>query len=190
MHLEQVRPGIAKSRQAWSSQKLDCESLIFIDETWAKTNMARTHGRSGQRLHIGLPHGHCKTTTLVAGIKTTGLTAPMVLDGPLNGDWFEAYVRHIPELKTGNVVIMENLPGHKHPCIKKLMEDAGVTLIFLPACSPDPNPVEKTFSKLKALLRKAKERTVDGLWKLIGKLVDAITPDECRNYFKSCGYEL
>lgn len=155
--------------------------------------MARTHGRykKGERLRMGFPHGHRKTTTLVAGLRLTGMTAPMVLDGPINGNWFEAYVEQVlvPTLCPGDTVVMDNLSSHKRASAKALIEKAGATIMFLPPYSPDFNPIEKAFSKLKALLRKAAERTVDGLWSAIGKLIDFISPDEAKNYFMSCGYD-
>jgi transposase len=166
---------------------------VFIDETWTATNMTRSHGRcaKGERLRMGVPHGHRKTTTLVAGLRMTGMVAPMVLDGPINGDWFEAYVTHVlvPDLRPGDVVVMDNLSSHKRASVRELIEAAGATLRFLPPYSPDFNPIEKAFSKLKAMLRKAEERTVSGLWDLIGKLVDIFKPTECANYFSSCGYD-
>jgi transposase len=155
--------------------------------------MTRSHGRcrKGERLRMGFPHGHRKTTTLVAGLRTSGMVAPMVLDGPINGDWFEAYVRQIlvPELRRGDIVIMDNLSSHKRTSVRELIEEVGATLVFLPPYSPDFNPIEKAFARLKAMLRKAGERTVAGLWDLIGKLVDIFQPDECANYFSSCGYD-
>jgi transposase len=155
--------------------------------------MTRSHGRcrKGERLRMGFPHGHRKTTTLVAGLRTSGMVAPMVLDGPINGDWFEAYVRQIlvPELRRGDIVIMDNLSSHKRTSVRELIEEVGATLVFLPPYSPDFNPIEKAFARLKAMLRKAGERTVAGLWGLIGKLVDIFQPDECANYFSSCGYD-
>ena len=140
---------------------------------------------------MGFLHGHRKTTTLVAGLRTTGMVAPMVLDGPINGDWFEAYIRQIlvPELRRGDIVIMDNLSSHKRASVRERIEAAGATLLFLPPYSPDFNPIEKAFARLKAMLRKAGERTVTGLWNLIGKLVDIFQPDECANYFSSCGYD-
>lgn len=154
--------------------------------------MARTHGRCprGERLRMGFPHGHRKTTTLVAGLRMTGMVAPMVLDGPINGEWFEAYVRQVlvPDLKQGDIVVMDNLSSHKSVAVRDLIEAAGARVLFLPPYSPDFNPIEKAFAKLKALLRKEAERTVSGLWKLIGRLVDLFQPAECANYFKSCGY--
>jgi transposase len=166
---------------------------VFIDETWTATNMTRSHGRcaKGERLRMGFPHGHRKTTTLVAGLRMSGMVAPMVLDGPINGDWFEAYVTQVlvPELRPGDIVIMDNLSSHKRTAVRDLIEAAGATLRFLPPYSPDFNPIEKAFSRLKAMLRKAGERTVSGLWDLIGRLVDIFQPNECANYFTSCGYE-
>ena len=140
---------------------------------------------------MGFPHGHRKTTTLVAGLRTTGMVAPMVLDGPINGEWFEAYVRQIlvPELRRGDIVIIDNLSSHKRASVRERIEAAGATLLFLPPYSPDFNPIEKAFARLKAMLRKAGERTVTGLWNLIGQLVDIFLPDECANYFSSCGYD-
>ena len=155
--------------------------------------MARTHGRCrrGERLRMGLPHGHRKTTTFVAGLRLEGMVAPMVLDGPINGDWFEAYVTHIlaPTLRPGDVVIMDNLSSHKRASVREIIEDHGAELRFLPPYSPDFNPIEMAFAKLKALLRKAAERTIDGLWAAIGRLVDVFTPTECANYFAAAGYD-
>jgi transposase len=166
---------------------------VFIDETWTATNMTRSHGRCrrGERLRMGFPHGHRKTTTLVAGLRMTGMIAPMVLDGPINGDWFEAYVRHVlvPELRPGDVVIMDNLSSHKRPIVQELIEAAKARLLFLPPYSPDFNPIEKAFSRLKAMLRKIGERSVSGLWNRIGSLVDIFQPAECANYFIACGYD-
>ena len=182
-------------RRDWFDNQpdLEPERLVFIDETWTATNMTRSHGRcrKGERLRMGFPHGHRKTTTLVAGLRTSGMVAPMVLDGPINGDWFEAYVTQvlIPELRFGDVVIMDNLSSHKRASVRERIEAAGARLMFLPPYSPDFNPIEKAFSRLKAMLRKIGERTVNGLWDLIGRLVDIFQPDECANYFSSCGYD-
>jgi len=140
---------------------------------------------------MGFPHGHRKTTTFVAGLRLDGMVAPMVLDGPINGDWFEAYVSHIlaPTLRPGDIVIMDNLSSHKRASVREIIEDRGAELRFLPPYSPDFNPIEMAFSKLKALLRKAAQRTVDGLWTAIGRLVDVFTPEECTNYFAAAGYD-
>ncbi|RZL72451.1 MAG: IS630 family transposase [Sphingomonas sp.] len=193
--VEQDRADVLSAREDWFEGQLDLdpERLVFIDETWTTTNMTRSHGRCrrGERLRMGYPHGHRKTTTLVAGLRMTGMVAPMVLDGPINGDWFEAYVGQIlvPDLKRGDVVIMDNLSSHKRDSVRALIEAAGARLLFLPPYSPDFNPIEKAFSRLKAMLRKAGERTVSSLWSLIGKLVDLFQPQECANYFSSCGYD-
>ena len=166
---------------------------MFIDETWTATNMTRSHGRcaKGERLRMGFPHGHRKTTTLVAGLRMTGMVAPMVLDGPINGDAFETYVRKvlIPELKHGDIVVMDNLSSHKRPEVCALIEAAGGRVLYLPPYSPDFNPIEKAFAKLKAMLRAAEQRTVSGLWDFIGLCVDLFKQDECRNYFIACGYD-
>ncbi|TQN55966.1 IS630 family transposase [Agrobacterium tumefaciens] len=193
--VEQSRPDILEKRQCWFEDQLDLdpERLVFIDETWTATNMARTHGRcrKGERLRMGFPHGHRKTTTLVAGLRSTGMVAPLVIDGPINGEWFEAYVAQVlvPILKPGDVVILDNLSSHKRPAAREMIEAAGATMMFLPPYSPDFNPIEKAFSKLKALLRKAAERTVIELWDRIGKLIGIVEPQEARNYFNSCGYD-
>lgn len=172
---------------------LDPERLVFIDETWASTNMARRHGRAprGERLRISVPYGHWKTTTFVAGLRCDGLIAPFVLDGPIDREAFEACVEQVlaPELRAGDVVVMDNLSSHKGPRVQEMIQATGARLLFRPPYSPDFNPVEKVFSKLKALLRKAAERTVEGLWPTIGKLLDAFAPDECANYFAAAGYD-
>lgn len=182
-------------RQSWFDKQLDLDParLVFIDETWTATNMARTHGRclKGERLRMGFPHGHRKTTTLVAGLRNTGMVAPLVIDGPINGEWFEAYVAQVlvPTLKPGDIVILDNLSSHKRLAAREIIEAVGARLMFLPPYSPDFNPIEKAFSKLKALLRKAAERTVSDLWDRIGKIVELIDPQEAQNYFASCGYD-
>ena len=155
--------------------------------------MARTHGRCrrGERLRVGVPHGHWKTTTFVAGLTTRGLIAPFVLDGPINRDAFETYVERVlvPELRKGDIVVMDNLSSHKGMATRQRIEAAGANLFYLPPYSPDVNPIENAFAKLKAMLRKAVERTVDGLWAAIGRLLDLFTPAECRNYFAAAGYD-
>ena len=184
-----------KRRQAWFEGQIDLdpERLIFIDETWASTKMARPYGRCrrGERLRVGVPHGHWKTTTFVAGLRLSGIAAPFLLSGPINRLAFETYVEKVlvPTLAPGDIVIMDNLSSHKRAAVKERIEAAGATLRFLPPYSPDFNPIEKAFSRLKAMLRKVGERTVSGLWDLIGRLVDIFQPHECANYFKSCGYE-
>ncbi|MDQ0523795.1 transposase [Methylobacterium gregans] len=166
---------------------------MFLDETWTSTNMARTRGRCprGERLRSPVPHGHWKTTTFVAGLRLSGITAPFVLDGPINRDAFETYVARVlvPELAPGDIVVMDNLGSHKGPAVRAAIEAAGARLLFLPPDSPDFNPIEMAFSKLKALLRKAAERTVEGLWTAIGRLIDTLTPDEGAHFFAAAGYE-
>ena len=166
---------------------------MFIDETWASTNMARRYGRAprGQRLRASVPHGHWKTTTFVAGLRLTGITAPFVLDGAINRNAFETYVARVllPELRPGDVVVMDNLSSHKGPRVREMIEAVGASLRYLPPYSPDMNPIENAFAKLKALLRKTAARTVDALWTAIGRLVDAFTPTECANYFAAAGYD-
>lgn len=184
-----------KRREDWFEGQLDHDPdrLVFIDETWASTNMARTHGRClrGERLRAGVPHGHWKTTTFTAGLTTRGMIAPFVLDGPINRLAFETYVAKvlIPELRPGDLVIMDNLSSHKGPRVREMIEAAGVELRYLPPYSPDFNPIENAFAKLKAFLRKAAERTRDGLWRAIGRLIDQITPAESANLFAAAGYD-
>jgi transposase len=192
---EQDRPDVLKRRKAWFEGQLDLdpERLVFIDETWASTNMARRYGRAlrGRRLRVGVPHGRWKTTTFVAGLRRHGLVAPFVLDGPINRAAFETYIAKVlvPALRPGDVVILDNLSSHKGPKIRALIEAAGASLLYLPPYSPDFNPIENAFAKLKALLRKAAERTREGLWTAIGRLLDAFTPAECANYFAAAGYD-
>lgn len=192
---EQDRPDILRRREAWFNGQLDLdpEHLIFIDETWASTNMARLRGRApkGERLRAGIPHGHWKTTTFVAGLRRTGMVAPMVLDGPINRDAFTAYIEQalVPELRYGDVVIMDNLSSHKGRDIRGMIEAAGAMLVYLPPYSPDFNPIENAFAKLKAYLRKAAARTMEGLWTVIGKVFGLFTPQECANYFAAAGYD-
>ncbi len=183
------------AREAWfeGQLELDPKRLIFIDETGASTKMARLRGRSkrGQRCRAAIPHGHWKTTTFTAGLRLNGLAAPMVLDGPMNGDAFLAYIEQVlvPELAKGDVVVMDNLPAHKVSGVRRAIEDAGARLLYLPPYSPDFNPIEMAFSKLKALLRKAAARTVDDLWDTIAQCIDQFTPGECKNYFQAAGYD-
>lgn len=155
--------------------------------------MARTHGRAprGQRLRAAIPHGHWKTTTFVAGLRTSGMVAPMVLDGPINGEFFQAYIDQVlvPELRRGDIVVMDNLGSHKGAGVRQAIEAVGASLLYLPPYSPDFNPIENAFAKLKAMLRKAGERTVDGLWSAIGRIIDTFTPNECANYFAAAGYD-
>jgi transposase len=191
---EQDRPDVAQQRRRWreAMPDWDPEHLVFLDETWASTNMTRRYGRSprGRRLIMPVPHGHWKTTTFVAGLRASGLTAPLVVDGVVNGELFEAYVRQqlAPTLRAGDVVVMDNLAPHKRAGVKEAIEAAGAQVRYLPPYSPDLNPIEQAFAKLKALLRRAGERTVEGLWRLLGQLLDEFSPEQCRNFFRHCGY--
>lgn len=155
--------------------------------------MARTHGRAprGERLRAAVPHGHWNTTTFVAGLTLRGMTSPFVLSGPINRTAFETYVEKVlvPELRPGDIVIMDNLSSHKGPRVRSMIETAGAELLFLPPYSPDFNPIENAFAKLKAMLRKAAERTVEGLWTAIGGIINTFTPAECANYFAAAGYD-
>jgi transposase len=191
---EQQRPDIAAARENWRVDQpyLDPDRLVFIDETWATTNMTRRYGRAprGQRLVAAVPHGHWKTSTFVAGLRRTGLTAPLVVDGAMNGDIFRAYVEQVlaPALKRGDIVILDNLSSHKVVGVRQAIEATGATLVYLPPYSPDLNPIEHAFAELKALLRKLAARTVASLWAALGDLLDRFTPQECANYFASAGY--
>ena len=160
---------------------------MFIDETGADTKMARRHGRSprGERCRASVPHGHWKITTFTAGLRLAGMTAPLVLDGPMDGECFLAYVEQIlaPTLRPRDVVVMDNLPAHRVKGVRIAIERAGAKLLYLPPYSPDFNPIEQAFSKFKALLRKAAARTLDDLWNAIAAILPAFTPQECRNYF-------
>lgn len=171
---------------------LDPEHLVFIDETWAKTNMTRLRGRSpkGTRLIADVPHGHWKTTTFLAALRSTGLTAPLVVDGPINGSIFLAYVQQqlVPTLKQGDIVIMDNLGSHKLKGVRESIEAVGARVVYLPPYSPDLNPIETVFSKFKTLLRKQEQRTVETLWKACGELLDCFDESECRNHIRHCGY--
>jgi transposase len=166
--------------------------LVFIDETWATTNMTRSHGRCrrGQRLLAAVPHGHWKTSTFLAALRHDGITAPLVLDGAINGDAFRAYVEQFlaPTLAPGDIVVMDNLSSHKVDGVRQAIERAGASLLYLPPYSPDLNPIEQLFAKLKALLRATAARTVDDLWNAIGQLLDDFSATECANYLANCGY--
>jgi transposase len=171
---------------------MDPTAFVFLDETGATTNMARRYGWSarGERLVDAAPHGHWKTTTFLAGLRSSGIVAPLVLDGPMTGEAFLAYVQQFlaPELKPGDVVVMDNLSAHKVAGVAEAIRAAGASLMYLPPYSPDLNPIEQAFAKLKALLRKAAARTREALWTTIGQLLDTFSPDECQNYLTNSGY--
>lgn len=155
--------------------------------------MARLRGRTprGERCRAGVPHGHWKTTTFTGALRLTGMTAPFVYDGAMNGQVFLAYVEQVlvPTLAPGDVVVMDNLPAHKADGVRDAIEVAGASLLYLPPCSPDFNPIENAFAKLKALLRARAERTIAALWDTVGSLIELFTPTECANYFKAAGYD-
>ena len=185
---------MARRRDRWRQhqQRFDPARLVFVDETWAKTNMVRTHGRCavGRRLVDKTAHGHWKTLTFVAALRVDQITAPAVFDGPINGESFLAYVEQVlvPTLKHGDIVIMDNLGSHKGQAVRRAIRTAGARLFFLPPYSPDLNPIEQVFAKLKTLLRKAAERTVEATWQRIGTLLNAFPPQECASYLRNARY--
>ena len=191
---EQAREDVAKARVEWRQQQpeLTPSRLVFIDESSVKTNMTRRYGRAkcGHRLVAAVPHGHWKTTTFVGALRCDGLTAPLVIDGAINGELFLAYVEQVlvPTLKPGDVVIMDNLRVHKLAGVREAIEAVGAKLLFIPPYSPDLNPIELAFSKLKALLRAKAIRTAEALWKALGDLCDSFSPGQCANYFRHDGY--
>jgi len=191
---EQDRPDIARRRIRWKAHqgRLDPRRLVFIDETWAKTNMTRRHGRAarGVRLVAKVPQGRWRTLTFLAALRHDRITAPCVIDGPINGTSFRAYIEQflIPTLSAGDVVIMDNLGSHKGKTVRRLIRSVGAKLFFLPRYSPDLNPIEQVFAKLKTLLRKTDPRTIETTWRGIGDLLDRFTPAECANYLANAGY--
>jgi len=192
---EQDRPDVVEKREAWFEGQLDLDpnKLVFVDETWATTNMAPLYGWAprGERLRAGIPLGSWKRTTFVAGLRLTGMTAPMALDGSINGARFLDYVRNVlaPTLTPGDIVIIDNLSSHKSDAVREAIEAVGARACFLPPYSPDFNPIEKAFAKLKALLRRAAARTVEAVRDAINNFVHSFTPVECANFFAACGYD-
>jgi len=185
---------VQAARLAWSEAQptMDVEKLVFIDETWAATNMTRSYGRApkGCRCVDSAPLGDWQTTTFVAALRHHQLTAPMVIDGPMDGELFLAWVEQFlcPTLQPGDIVILDNLSSHKVEGVQQAVAAVGATVLYLPPYSPDLNPIEKLFSKLKTLLRKAALRATEELWKEIGALLNMLTASECANYFASSGY--
>ncbi len=171
---------------------MDTAHVYCLDETWASTAMTRPRGRcpKGERLHVGVPHGHWKTTTLICCLGINGMVAPVVYDGPINREVFVAYVEQflVPVLVPGDIVIMDNLPAHKGDVIRDAIAAAGATLRFLPPYSPDLNPIENAFSKLKAGLKKTEARTITKLWDAIADVLPTISPSDSRNFFINAGY--
>jgi transposase len=191
---EQDRADIARRRNRWKTHQgqLDPQRWVFIDETWAKTNMTRRHGRCsrGTRLIAKVPQGRWRTLTFLAALRHDRITAPCVIDGPINGTSFRAYIEQflVPTLSPGDVVVMDNLGSHKSQAVRRLIRAAGAKLFFLPRYSPDLNPIEQVFAKLKTLLRKTDPRTIEATWRNIGDLLDRFTPQECANYLANAGY--
>jgi len=191
---EQDRPDVAQQRAQWraTQEQIPPEQVVFIDETWAKTCLTRTYGRSpiGTRLIEKVPSGRWQTTTFLGAMRADGFIAPLTVDGAINGPLFLAWVQqHLaPALRPGDIVVMDNLSSHKVAGVREAIEAAGAELRYLPPYSPDLNPIELAFAKLKKLLRDGAQRTVDKLWNLCGRLLDEFHELECRNYFKHCGY--
>lgn len=185
---------MAAARQAWRAGQpdLDPSRLVFVDETGASTKMARLYGRSqrGERCVAAVPHGHWKTTTFVGGLRLSGVTAPMVIDGAMNGPAFLAWVEQglAPTLSPGDIVVMDNLPAHKPAAVRAAIERPGAELRYLPPYSPDLNPIEMAHSKLKALLKKAAARTVETLWAAIAQAIPQISDQDCLGFFSAAGY--
>lgn len=186
---------MARFRERWKKYQggVDPARLVFIDETWAKTNMAPLRGWApkGERLQGFAPHGHWKTMTFIAALRHDRINAPWVYDGPINAKAFLAYITHelAPTLKKGDIVVMDNLSSHKSKAVRQAIRSKGAHLIFLPPYSPDLNPIEQVFAKLKHLMRKAAQRTFEATWRRIGKLLDQFCAKECANYLKNSGYQ-
>jgi transposase len=191
---EQDRPDVARKRERWKRYQgwVDPARFVFIDETWAKTNMTRTRGWAprGERLVAAVPFIRWSTMTFLAGLRATGIAAPCVFDGPINESTFQAWVEQflIPTLHAGDIVVLDNLSSHKSQAVRRVIRGAGAHLIFLPPYSPDLNPIEMMFAKLNTLLRKADERSMAAVWNRIGSLLTEFTPNECANYIRHAGY--
>lgn len=191
---EQQRPDVAQARQDWAREQsgLDLHHLVFLDETWAGTNMTPTRGRApvGSRCIGYAPYGHWKTTTLVCALRCDGLAAPWVIDGPINGEIFRVWVQRVlvPTLKPGDIVVLDNLSAHKVAGIAEAIQAAGAQVRYLPPYSPDYNPIEQVFSKLKTLLRRAARRVIEELWVTIGDLLYLFAADECERFIRHAGY--
>jgi putative transposase len=192
---EQDRPDVARRRTQWKARqrRIEPARLVFIDETWAKTNMTprRGWGPRGRRLRAKAPQARWKTMTFLAALRHDRIDAPWLLDGPINGEAFRHYVETqlVPTLRPGDIVILDNLGSHKGRAVRHAIRSAGAKLLFLPKYSPDLNPIEQVFAKLKHLLRKAAARTFDAITQTIGQLLGSFTPQECVNYFRNSGYE-
>ena len=191
---EQDRPDVARKRARWKVHqgKIDVSRLVFIDETWIKTNMAplRGWGPYGQRLTASAPFGHWKTLTFIAALRCDRISAPWVIDGPINGEIFTLYVEKelAPTLAERDVVILDNLGSHKGKAARRIIRAKGAHLLFLPPYSPDLNPIEQVFAKIKHLMRAAEPRTVEATWRKAGELIDLFSKNECANYLRNSGY--
>jgi transposase len=191
---EQDRPDVREKRRAWAERVpgLDPQKLVFLDETGANTKMTRRYGRAprGERVVGRVPHGHWKTTTFVAALRADGLVAPMVIDGALNGDVFVAYAEQVlvPTLRPGDIVVMDNLASHKRVAAVRAIERAGCSVVYLPPYSPDLNPIELAFAKIKGRLRAAELRTIERVENFFGTVHEAFTGDECRGHIRHAGY--
>jgi transposase len=191
---EQSRPDIARKRARWQVHqgRIDPRRLVFIDETWVKTNMAPLYGWGprGHRLPERVPHNHWKTLTFVAALRVDRVVAPWVIDGPINRELFTLYADRVlaPTLAKGDLVILDNLGSHKGKAARDAIRKTGAHLLFLPPYSPDLNPIEQFFAKLKHLIRKAEPRTVEATWRKVGELLDIFSPKECANYLANSGY--
>jgi transposase len=192
---EQDRPDIARRRAQWRRYqgRIDPARLVFIDETWTKTNMAPWRGWAprGERLRGEAPYGHWNTMTFIAALRHDRIDAPWLLNGPINGARFRAYVERVlvPTLSPGDLVIMDNLSSHKAKAVRNAIRKAGARRFLLPKYSPDLNPIEQVFAKLKHLLRQAAARTREAVCEAIGQIMGTYTPEQCANYFRNCGYE-
>ena len=190
-----MRTDIARRRRRWRAWQsgLDPHKLVFIDETWIKTNMAplRGWGPRGKRLRAFAPHGHWRTLTFLGALRLDRLTAPCVFDGPINGQCFRAYVEQqlVPVLEPGDIVVMDNLGSHKSAAVRQMIRAAGARLWYLPPYSPDLNPIEQAFAKIKHWMRAAQKRSIDETSRHVGHLVSTIPPNECANYFQNAGYD-
>jgi transposase len=191
---ERDRPDVARRRAQWSKyqDRIEPERLVFIDETWTWTNMTPLRGWApcGLRLQAKAPHGRWRTTTFLAALRHDRIDAPWLFDGPIDGESFRTYVEKVlvPTFRPGDIVIMDNLGSHKGKAVRQLIRAAGAKLFFLPKYSPDLNPIEQIFAKLKHLLRKAAPRSVEAICGAIAESLGAFPPGECANYFQNSGY--
>jgi putative transposase len=191
---EQGRPDVARRRAQWCKYRSRVEParLVFIDETWTKTNMSPLRGWAprGQRLKASVPHGHWQTMTFLAALRHDQITAPWLIDGPINGESFRVYVESVlvPTLRPGDIVIMDNLGSHRSDAVRRAIRAAGARLLFLPKYSPDLNPIEQFFAKLKHWLRKAAQRSSETVCDAIARILKTVTATECSNYFENAGY--